>query len=178
MGYPRPYLPNVIEVGGLNIKREEDRTALPNDLQTILDDAQQVIYFSMGSNIQCKDMEAVKLNALIEAFRKLPDYLILWKFEEELLEGRPDNVLIRSWFPQHAVLAHPHVKLFITHGGLLSTTESIYFGKPVLGIPVFGDQALNMKWAAKAGYGVLIDYKNVSEPAITWALDRVLNSKE
>lgn len=178
LGYPRPYLPNMIEVGGLNIKRDAQKTVLPEDLQIILDSAKQgVIYFSMGSNIKCKDMAEDKRNALIKAFRKLP-HLILWKWEDDHLDGKPENVIIRNWFPQDAILAHPNVKLFITHGGLLSTTESIYFGKPVLGIAVFGDQALNMKRAAKAGYGVQIDYKNVTEEGISWALDKILNSYE
>lgn len=176
LGYPRPYLPNVVEVGGLNIKREE--THLPKDLQVLLDGATQgVIYFSMGSNIKCTDMHKDKRDGLIEAFRKRNE-LVLWKYDGESLPGKPDNVILRQWFPQDAVLAHKNVRVFITHGGLLSTTESIYFGKPIIGIPIFGDQQLNMKRAAQMGYGVVVEYKNVSETAMSWAIRTVLESNE
>jgi glucuronosyltransferase len=50
------------------------------------------------------------------------------------------------------VSAHPNCVLFITHGGLLSITETIHFGKPIIGIPVFADQFTNMERAVKTGF--------------------------
>lgn len=47
--------------------------------------------------------------------------------------------------------------MFITHGGLLSTTETIHFGKPIIGIPVFGDQHLNVARAVKRGFAYKVD---------------------
>lgn len=72
------------------------------------------------------------------------------------------------------MLAHPNVRLFITHGGLLSTTESLYHGVPVIGIPVFGDQYLNMAKAERTGYGLLLPYQDISEERLAHAIDRVL----
>ncbi|XP_064554511.1 UDP-glucuronosyltransferase 2B13-like, partial [Drosophila montana] len=63
----------------------------------------------------------------------------------------------RRWFPQTDILAQPNVKLFITHRGLLSTIDSIYFGKPVLGLPVFYVQHLNVERAKQAGFGLALD---------------------
>lgn len=48
--------------------------------------------------------------------------------------------------------AHPNVKLFISHGGFFSTIETIYFGVPVIGIPIVGDQQTNIANAETAGY--------------------------
>lgn len=176
LNYPRPYMPNIIEVGGMNINRNTQ--PLPEDLQTILDNSTQgVVYFSMGSNIQCVEMPLEKRQALLAAFKKLP-YRVLWKWEADELPGKSDNIVTRKWFPQDAVLAHPNVKLFITHGGLLSTTESIYFGKPIVGIPIFGDQQLNMKRAALSGYGVALDFRaNFTDASLSWAINEVLGSK-
>ncbi|KRT83008.1 Glycosyltransferase, partial [Oryctes borbonicus] len=85
-------------------------------------------------------------------------------------------VIIRKWFPQSDLLAHPNIKLFITHGGQLSTIESLYRGVPIIGIPVLGDQKLNMANAANRGYGVLIDFPDLSEETLTKALEEALNN--
>ncbi|XP_005175208.1 UDP-glycosyltransferase UGT5 [Musca domestica] len=156
----RPYVPNMIEVGGLHIKRQPD--PLPQDLQELLDKAENgVIYFSLGSNIKSKDLSAQKIQMFLEAFRNLK-YTILWKFEEDNLPNKPGNVITRKWFPQPSVLAHPNVKLFISHGGYLSTTETIYHGKPILGIPLLGDQFMNVKNAVKAGYALSLSLDQVT----------------
>ena len=57
---------------------------------------------------------------------------ILWKWETESMEDQPDNVMLSKWLPQQEVLAHPNVKLFITHGGQSSFQESLCHGKPVV----------------------------------------------
>lgn len=48
--------------------------------------------------------------------------------------------------------AHPNCVLFVTHGGLLSITESVHFGVPIVGLPAFGDQFMNVKVAASNGF--------------------------
>jgi glucuronosyltransferase len=71
--------------------------------------------------------------------------------------------------------AHPKVKLFITHGGLLSAQESAFHGVPLVGIPVFGDQMLNIKKAVVGGYALMVELKNVSKTSLLWAIDTVLH---
>ncbi|KAL7730660.1 hypothetical protein ACLKA6_003437 [Drosophila palustris] len=165
LSYPRPYLPNMIEVGGLHLK-QRDPKPLPANIAKFVEDAEHgVIYFSMGSNIKSSELPATTRKAILEAFGSLKQR-VLWKFEQDQLEDQPENVLISKWFPQPDILAHPNVKLFITHGGLLSTIESIYFGKPVLGLPVFYDQHLNVERAKQAGYGLDLDLRSLSATAL------------
>ncbi|GBP42147.1 UDP-glucuronosyltransferase 2B37, partial [Eumeta japonica] len=72
---------------------------------------------------------------------------------------------------------HPKTKLFITHGGKLSTTEAIYYGVPVIGIPIFGDQFLNMEQAVVKGYGLKVEYEeNLAKP-LEIALNEMLNNE-
>lgn len=89
-----------------------------------------------------------------------------------------DKFLIRKWFPQDDILANPKVKVFITHGGLLGGTEAIYHGVPLVTIPIFGDQKFNAARSSKAGYGVRVDYSNLTESSFTWALNEVINNKK
>ncbi|XP_049943049.1 UDP-glycosyltransferase UGT5-like [Schistocerca serialis cubense] len=71
-------------------------------------------------------------------------------------------------------VAHKNVQAFITHGGLLSTQEATARGVPLVGIPVFGDQLLNMAQAQRQGYAVTLTVSNVTEASLQWALDEVL----
>ncbi|XP_052756579.1 UDP-glycosyltransferase UGT5-like, partial [Galleria mellonella] len=154
---PQSYKP----IGGYHI--DYNNTALPKDLKQILDNAKNgVIYFSMGSILKSKDMPNEIKKGLLKMFGEL-EYTVLWKFEETL-PGLPDNVHILQWAPQQSILAHPNCILFITHGGLLSTTEAVHFGKPMIGIPVFADQFINVDRMTKKGFAKKVDLTfNVAE---------------
>ncbi|XP_023036168.1 UDP-glycosyltransferase UGT5-like isoform X3 [Drosophila willistoni] len=176
LSFPRPYSPNMIEVGGMHINRK--RQPLPKDIEDFINGAEHgVIYFSMGSNLKSKNLPLEKRQALIETFGKLKQR-VLWKFEDTNMPGKPANVFISDWFPQDDILAHKNVTAFITHGGLLSTTESIYHGKPFVGIPIFGDQFLNMARAESNGYGVTVDFKELTTEKLTNAIERIISTPE
>ncbi|XP_066156036.1 UDP-glucuronosyltransferase 1A8-like [Euwallacea fornicatus] len=155
--YPAlPLVPNMVEIGGYFVDPPQK---LPSDLQEVLDNAKEgVIYFSLGSNIKSKDMPKRKKEFIMSVFGRLKQK-ILWKFEEDL-PGKPKNVVIRKWFSQQDVLAHKNIKLFITHGGLLSTTETICHGVPILALPVFGDQDANADRAVYNGYGLKLGFND------------------
>lgn len=178
LGTPRPYVPNMIEIGGVHINRAERRPLPAGELRDFVDGADKrygVVYFSMGSNLRSADMPKHVQAGILRALGRLRQR-VLWKWEDAELPNKPANVLVRSWFPQDDILAHPNVRLFITHGGLLSTTESIYHGVPMVGIPVFGDQSLNMGRAEAGGFGRTVAYKNLSETSLEWAANEVLNN--
>ncbi|GBP15253.1 Ecdysteroid UDP-glucosyltransferase [Eumeta japonica] len=114
-----------------------------------------VIYFSMGSNLKSKHMPATMKREFLEIFAQLKQ-TVIWKFEETLPEV-PKNVHMLKWAPQQSILAHPNCVLFITHGGLLSSTETVHFGVPIFGIPVFGDQFVNVGRSVNKGIAVKVD---------------------
>ncbi|XP_017005917.2 UDP-glycosyltransferase UGT5 [Drosophila takahashii] len=176
LSFPRPYSPNMIEVGGMHINRK--RQPLPKDIQEFIEGAKDgVIYFSMGSNLKSKTLPLEKRQALIDTFAQLKQR-VLWKFEDTDLPGKPANVFISDWFPQDDILAHDNVIAFITHGGLLSTTESIYHRKPFVGIPIFGDQFLNMARAEQNGYGVTVHYEDLTSDKLLAAIQRLIQDPE
>lgn len=62
--------------------------------------------------------------------------------------------------------AHPNVKLFISHGGLLGTTEAVYEGVPILAMPMFGDQMTNIKAVFDKGAAEMMYYSDLNEEEI------------
>lgn len=75
-----------------------------------------------------------------------------------------------------SILAHPNVKLFITHGGWGSLCESISSAVPLVGMPVFGDQYDHVNEAKSQGFAVPMHFMNVTEESFLWAINEVLNN--
>jgi glucuronosyltransferase len=84
-------------------------------------------------------------------------------------------VAIKRVPPSYA--AHPNVRLFITHGGLLSKQEAINRGVPLLGIPIYGDQRLNMRKAENFGYGIILEFDNITADSVLWAIQSTLQPR-
>ncbi|CAH0678023.1 unnamed protein product [Spodoptera exigua] len=151
----RPSTPqNFKYIGGFHI--EEPVKPLPKDLQDLIDNSKHgVIYFSMGSFLKSNSLPRALIMEILQMFGELKQ-TVIWKFEDNTLQNVPKNVHIVNWAPQPSILAHPNVKMFISHGGQLSSLEAIHFGKPVIGIPVFFDQFTNIFKATRNGYALKV----------------------
>ena len=171
---PRPLTPGVIEIGGVHV--EED-TPLPKDLKEILDNAKNgVILISMGSILRGDSFPVDKREAIINVLRKRPE-TIIWKWESEKLEGKPENLILKKWLPQKEILCHPNVKAFMAHGGLLGITETVHCGVPAIVTPFHGDQFLNAAAIESHGMAVILKFQDIDEEHLTEALDKVTSSK-
>nr|CAD7414596.1 unnamed protein product [Timema poppensis] len=146
------------------------------DIRDYIDSATEgVIFFSMGSIIQGSMLPETTRDAFMKVFSKLKQK-VLWKLEVDSLPGQPANVKISKWLPQSDILAHPNVRVFISHGGLMSTLEASYHGVPILGIPCFGDQHQNILRVQESGYGLTLDLNNITETSVAWSLDELINN--
>lgn len=167
-------MPALIEIGGIQIK--EQAAALPKDLQLIMDSAEQgVIYFSLGTNLQGANLSKDKAQIIFNELSKLP-YKVLLKWGDSNFPGQSENIIYKSWLPQDDILAHPKLKLFITHGGQGSIVESQYHGVPMIGLPFFADQHSNMAAVQKAGFGLSLDYAKLSEQTFRAAVLEILQN--
>ncbi|XP_017039770.1 UDP-glucosyltransferase 2 [Drosophila ficusphila] len=177
LGAPRPFVPSLIEVGGMHIN--EQPKALPKEFEDFIQGAGEhgVIYFSLGTNVKTENLSEDRKKILIETFESLPQR-VLWKFEDENLPGRPSNVLISKWFPQQDLLAHPKVKLFITHSGLQSTVESIHSGTPMLGLPFFYDQYRNVAQVKELGLGLSLNFMDMTGDEFKSTIIELLTEKK
>lgn len=116
-----------------------------------------------------------KRNILIQAFAKLP-YKVLWKFEDDQMEGKPENVKINKWLPQQDILRHPNIKLFITQAGYQSTEEGLLNGVPMLALPFIGDQTFNAKVIKHLGVGLHLHFPTLTEENFISAILKITNN--
>lgn len=168
---PGPHSPIVKQIGGIHISEAKP---LDQDIKEFIENSKHgVIYFSMGSILRTSTFSEHKRNAFVRAFARLPQR-VLWKWEGEF-PNQTENIKIKDWMPQRDILAHPNVKLFIAHGGSLGLNEAIYEGVPVLGIPIFGDQPMNILTLKTAGAADMLDYKSISDETVFEKLHTLLN---
>jgi glucuronosyltransferase len=105
IGYPRPLLPAMVEVGGLHVQHSV--TPLPKDLQFYLDEATEgAVYFAMGSNLRNDAMATEKMASILSAFAEFPLQRVLMKWESKAIlpSQLPSNVRLGKWLPQQSVL--------------------------------------------------------------------------
>ncbi|XP_018570346.1 UDP-glucuronosyltransferase 1-3 isoform X1 [Anoplophora glabripennis] len=173
LNLPRPLVPGVVEVGGLHIGKTQP---LPKNIEKWINESPEgVIYFALGSLIKGDTFPKEKRDVFLRAFSRLPQR-VLWKWESETMEGKPDNVMIQKWMPQLDILCHPNVKAFISHGGLLGTIEAVHCGVPVVVMPQFGDQHTNARALEASGGGVILQLREATEDKVYKALKKVLSA--
>ncbi|XP_045455165.1 UDP-glycosyltransferase UGT5-like [Melitaea cinxia] len=117
-----------------------------------------------------------KLKIFTDVISKLP-YDVLWKWDDDDLPGRPQNVRLSKWFPQSDVLRHPKIKLFITQGGLQSTDEAITAAVPLVGVPMLGDQWFNVEQYIHHHIGIGLLLETLTEKKLTDAIRTVIDDE-
>ncbi|KAL7028605.1 hypothetical protein ACKWTF_005918 [Chironomus riparius] len=167
--------PNVIEIGGMQIAEPKP---VEKELDEFLNNGKKgSVLMSMGSNFKSEYLDESVIISIVEAFRQLPDYNFIWKFENtDKIKELPKNLMIRPWLSQNDILAHKNVKAFISHSGMLSTLESTWHGVPIVGIPLFMDQIRNLKKSENAGVAVKVDLQTITTEKLKSALLEVLEN--
>ncbi|RKN04699.1 glycosyltransferase [Streptomyces radicis] len=150
-------------------------------LRRWLDERESVVFMNFGTIAR---PSAAQITALVEVARRLgPDRAVLWKLSEaqrELLPPErllPDNLRIESWVSsQFDVLAHPHVRAFVCHGGGNSVSEGLSFGKPMVVLPLWLDCHDLAVRVADSGAGLAVPDTGLADAAaIGDRLARVLD---
>jgi UDP:flavonoid glycosyltransferase YjiC (YdhE family) len=124
LNYPRSLPPNILAIGPVFRK---DYPKMNSDLSTALNalhsKKRNVVYVSFGSVVSGQKDLAAKIMAGIQDFLlNTTDTAVLWSTtglemsQVKVHEKIKDRLLMRSWVSQRAVLDHPAIKLFFTHG--------------------------------------------------------------
>lgn len=120
----------------------------------------KLIYISMGTVINnCIDF----YNKCLDAFKETGYQVVMSignKTELSSLKEIPGNFVVRSYVPQLEVLKHADV--FISHGGLNSVSEALYYGVPVIAIPMSNDQPAVAKRVSELGAGLELNIADIT----------------
>lgn len=96
LGFIRPLVPTTIQLGFLHI---EEANPLPSDLRSYLDGSKNgVIYLSLGSNVKASKLNPKYIRTFLRVFESL-DFNVIWKWETNEMENKPENVMLSKWLP-------------------------------------------------------------------------------
>ena len=132
----------------------------------------QVIYVSLGTLFNTRPDF---FRACLAAFKDTPYRVVLSigrKIPLDALGPIPPNCLVRPYVPQLEVL--PRTSLFITHGGMNSVNESLWYGVPMLVAPQVGDQYVIAHRVAQLGAGLYLDPQRFTPASLRRDAARVL----
>lgn len=78
------------------------------------------IYLALGSIAAYDTAPKYVLDSLLDAFKELTQYRIVFTFRaiSKELPIAPNHIKFVKWAPQYDLLSHKNTILFITHGGL------------------------------------------------------------
>lgn len=76
--------------------------------------------------------------------------------------------------PLFFLTGHPKVRVFLSHGGLLGSSEAAYCGVPVVVTPMYGDQFLNAAALKDRGMGHIVHYEDINTDTIKTAIAKML----
>ncbi len=136
-------------------------------------DGRGIVYLSLGS-LGSADVPLMK--ELVAELADTPHRYIVSKGPEHAEYELADNMVGEEFLPQTSVL--PHVDAVITHGGNNTTTECMWFGKPMVVLPIFWDQHDNAQRVDETGYGVRLRTYDRAGGELAAALDRMLSDEQ
>ena len=129
--------------------------------------ADKTIYISMGTVNQNKQFYRNCINALAGAGWQV---IISMGSNHDHFDELPDNIRVYESVDQMAVLSIADA--FITHCGMNSASEGLYYGVPLVLFPQTPEQNAVAKRAEELGAGVRL--KSISEEDILDALTKVI----
>lgn len=150
--------------------------APPFAFEQLLDSNRKIVYISMGTILN-RDLAFYKL--CFDAFRQLPFQFILSSGKDTdmtpLADCIPDNFIVRPYIPQLEVLERADA--FVTHAGMNSVSEALYYDVPMVMIPLTSDQPLVSNRVQELGAGITLKPSTLTPEALREALLQILNDR-
>lgn len=133
---------------------------------------EDIIYISLGTiNTEYNDF----YNMCLEAFSGVENTVVMSvgsKCDISKLRQIPDNFIVQNYVPQLEILKR--AKVFISHAGFNSVSESLLFGVPVIAIPMMNDQYMVANRLEQTNAGITLNMKEITKEKILNAVQMVL----
>ena len=196
---PKDLPPNVAAIGPVLAATYDP---LDNEMIHFLDEHQRVLYIALGTHVLLGGgaLEKILEGATLSLGANLIDGVI-WSIRgmarrqfdvenmvctnsgkyasiQDLLKGCNPDFRFREFAPQRALLAHPHVRCYLTHGGASSTNESVYHGVPTVTIGVYFDQLQNAIRLRDAGVSVPLDKHKFTSRDLHSAVAEIMQDEQ
>ncbi|XP_008548642.1 UDP-glucosyltransferase 2 [Microplitis demolitor] len=171
-----PSPPGIVEVAGLHV--HDSGQEISSDIKLWLDNSHDgFVYFSFGSMVKLETFPHNILDAFYKMFDRIAPVRVLLKVADidNMPAGIPKNVKLSTWLPQIAILKHKNIKVFITHGGLMGTQEAITYGVPMVGIPIFRDQFINLHAFEQRKIAIVVKLDELTADSLTNAVNIILH---
>jgi MGT family glycosyltransferase len=152
---------------GASVRATDPDWQLPEELAG---GTEPLVYLSLGS-LGSADVELMR--TLVAELAEAPYRFIVSKGPQADEFELAPNMVGAEFLPQTSVL--PQVDLVITHGGNNTVTESLYFGKPMVLLPIFWDQHDNAQRIDETGYGIRLDTYAHQPEELREAIARLLD---
>jgi MGT family glycosyltransferase len=133
------------------------------------EDGQKLVYLSLGS-LGSADVSLMR--RLVEELAESSHRFVVSKGPQHRLFELAANMTGAEFLPQTSIL--PQVDLVVTHGGNNTVTESFFFGKPMVVLPLFWDQYDNAQRVHELGYGARLDTYGHEPDELRRAIDLLL----
>ncbi|XP_076770962.1 UDP-glucuronosyltransferase 1A3 isoform X6 [Arvicanthis niloticus] len=171
--YPRPFMPNMVFIGGINCA---NRKPLTQEFEAYVNASGEhgIVVFSLGSMVS--EIPEKKAMEIAEALGRIPQ-TVLWRYTGTKPSNLAKNTILVKWLPQNDLLGHPKARAFITHSGSHGIYEGICNGVPMVMMPLFGDQMDNAKRMETRGAGVTLNVLEMTADDLENALKTVINNK-
>ena len=130
----------------------------------------KLIYFSLGTLGSCK-VDLMK--KFVTYFSEIRHRFIISKGPLGNNYDLPENCWGENMVCQTSVL--PLVDLAIIHGGNNSLCETFYFGKPMIVMPIFGDQIDNAQRVHELGFGIRLNPFHCTKEQLNDSIEKLFN---
>ncbi|CAP35441.1 Protein CBG17899 [Caenorhabditis briggsae] len=164
LDFPRPSIQKSIDIGGISVDVEKIRSeVLSDEWDQILDEREKNVFLSFGSMAKSFEMPDDFKKNLVDVFRLKPNVTFIWKYESDDVDFARgvQNVKFVKWAPQTALLNDHRLNAFLGHGGLGSTYESAFLGKPSIMVPIFFDQSRNSNMMSRLGTTITLHKRDL-----------------